>query len=71
MTVADSHAPGRQQRRARVQFSLTPQAAALLDELVATGLYGFSRNDVALGMFRAGLREVAAARHQKPPVRDV
>ena len=57
--------------RPRYSISSKIEKQRILDELVATGLYGFSRNDVALGMFRAGLREVAAARHQKPPVRDV
>jgi hypothetical protein len=42
-----------------VSVSLTPQMAALLDELVATGLHGRTRAEAARRMLAEGLQQRA------------
>lgn len=50
-------------RASRVTISTTPQVIEALDALLATGLYGFSRADVAERLVAAGVRAAM------PPVR--
>jgi hypothetical protein len=45
----------------RLSITIAPKASAMLDELLATGLYGRSKAAVAMWFVYAGLREALGA----------
>lgn len=44
----------------KITISVTPQVGAAIDALLATGLFGFSRADVARRLVDKGVRDNAA-----------
>lgn len=49
-------------KRYRVTLDLGPVISGHIDELLATGLYGFTRTQVVDEVFRLGLRDVLIRR---------